>query len=31
VLHGRKDGTVSAKHESPKLTGGVHEVIDDLW
>jgi len=30
VLHGTKDGTVSAHHESPKLTGGSHEVIDDL-
>ena len=30
VLHGRKDGFVNAQHESPKLTGGSHEVIDDL-
>ena len=30
VLHGKKDGTVSATHESPVLLGGVHEVIDKV-
>jgi len=30
LLHGTKDGNVSITHESPKLTGGVHEVIDNV-
>ena len=30
LLHGKKDGNVSITHESPKLTGGVHEVIDNV-
>ena len=30
VLHGTKDGTVSAHHESPTSSGGVHEVIDNV-
>jgi len=30
VLHGKKDGTVSATHESPKPAASVHEVIDKV-
>ena len=30
VLHGMKDGIVSAQHESPTTSGGVHEVIDNV-
>ena len=30
VLHGTKNGIVSAQHESPHVSGGVHEVIDNV-
>jgi len=30
LLHGRKDGEIFIKHESPTLTGGVHEVVDEV-
>ena len=30
VLHGNKDGFVGVQHESPTVSGGVHEVIDDV-
>jgi len=30
VVHGTKDGTVSAHHESPKLVGGSHKVVDTV-
>jgi hypothetical protein len=29
LLHGKKDGEIVIKNESPKTTGGVHEVFDD--
>ena len=30
LLHGRADGEMIIKHESPHKTGGVHEVVDDV-
>jgi len=30
VLHGRKDGKLFIKNESPRTTGGVREVVDDV-
>jgi len=30
LLHGKKDGEIVIKHESPHTTGGVREVIDDV-
>jgi len=30
LIHGKADGTVSAHHESPTSSGGVHEVIDNV-
>jgi hypothetical protein len=30
ILHGKKDGEIIIKNESPTTSGGVHEVIDDV-
>jgi len=30
LLHGKKDGEIIVKNETPQTTGGVHEVIDDV-
>jgi len=30
LLHGKKDGEIIIKNESPHTSGGVHEVIDDV-
>jgi DNA topoisomerase VI subunit B len=30
IIHGKKDGRIIIENESPKLTGGVHKVIDDV-
>jgi len=30
LLHGKKDGEIIIKNESPHTTGGVHEVIDQV-
>jgi len=30
LIHGKADGDIFAKHESPHVSGGVHEVIDNV-
>ena len=30
LIHGKADGDIFAKHESPTTSGGVHEVIDNV-
>jgi len=30
LMRGRKDGTIAIENESPRMTGGVREVIDDV-
>ncbi|MDR3013513.1 MAG: hypothetical protein LBU70_09970 [Chitinispirillales bacterium] len=30
LLHGHKDGKIVIENVSPKMTGGIHEVIDDV-
>ena len=30
VMQGKADGQMTIKHESPHLTGGVHEVVDEV-
>ena len=30
LMHGKVDGDIFAKHESPTTSGGVHEVIDNV-
>ena len=30
LIHGKADGDIFAKHESPHVSGGVHEVVDNV-
>jgi hypothetical protein len=30
LIHGKADGEIVLKNERPNMTGGVHEVIDNV-